>query len=383
MTPMNAAGPVTAVHQFVASFTSRDAVSRHAALLQRTFRALGLDSEIYADRIGRGLRRQARPHLTYSPDGPANQRVHIDHLATGSPVADTVLQRPETLVVNYHNLTPARFFVGWDDAMVDELERGERQARRLAVRADATIADSTFNAEEFAALGAAPVAVVPVLADRMTTEATGQIRPVHRDLGVRPRRARWLFVGRLAPNKRQDTLVRALAVAIARYDEQASLDLVGVPSPRSYDAYVRQTAKSLKIAGRVRIHGSVDHTELAHLYLLADVFVSASAHEGFGIPLVEAMATGLPVVAADAGAVGETLGGAGLLLPDDDPESLAAAIHALSEHSEAVHSMRLRGFERVTDLDWRKSRVQFVQRLIDMSVLPAGLGPRAEALHTT
>ena len=71
------------------------------------------------------------------------------------------------------------------------------------------------------------------------------------------------------------------------------------------------------------------------------------------------------------------------MLPDDDPESLAAAIHALSEHSEAVHSMRLRGFERVTDLDWRKSRVQFVQRLIDMSVLPAGLGPRAEALHTT
>jgi len=379
---MHDAGPVAAVHQFVASFTARDAVSRHAQLLQRTFRALGLDSEIYADRIGRGLGRQARPYLSYAPEGPAAQRVHIYHLATGSPVADTVSHRPEKLVVNYHNLTPAKYFVGWDDAMVAELERGERQARRLAARADATIADSTFNAEEFAALGASPVAVVPVLADRMTTEATGQIRPVHRDLGVRTRRARWLFVGRLTPNKAQDRLVRALAVAIARYDDQASLDLVGGPSPASYGAYVRQVAKSHKVAGRVRIHGSIGHTELANLYLLADVFVSASQHEGFGIPLVEAMATGLPVVATDAGAVAETVGDAGLMLPDDDPETLAAAVHTLSTNPEAVHAMRLRGFDRVTDLDWRKSRVEFVKRMIEMGTLPAGFGPRVEALSS-
>ena len=125
------------------------------------------------------------------------------------------------------------------------------------------------------------------------------------------RRAVWLFVGRLAPNKAQEQLIKALAIFGRTYDLPAELHLVGSGTPPAYrDALVRLAAAA-GVGDAVHFHEGVSAEALASMYETADVFVSASAHEGFCVPVLEAMRFGLPVVARAAGAVPETAGARG------------------------------------------------------------------------
>jgi len=96
-----------------------------------------------------------------------------------------------------------------------------------------------------------------------------------------------------------------------------------------YRRALEELARELQVADRVVFAGHVDDAELAAYYSVADLFVCLSEHEGFGVPLIEAMHFGIPVLAYDAAAVAETLGGAGVLLRDKNPELVAELIHTL------------------------------------------------------
>ena len=150
-----------------------------------------------------------------------------------------------------------------------------------------------------------------------------------------------LFVGRISPNKRQDDLIRMLAYYRRCIDPEAILVLVGShrDQPR-YHARLRALAERLGLGGAVRFTGPVSLAQLAAYYRAASVFVSLSEHEGFGVPLLEAMHFGTPVVAFDGAAVAETLGGAGVLLGTRDLAEAAEACALISD-----------------DLGWRQTLV--------------------------
>ncbi len=154
-----------------------------------------------------------------------------------------------------------------------------------------------------------------------------------------------LCVGRSSdPNKGIRTLVQALA----RLPAHVTLTLVDDDSP---DNQVRQWAGEAGVLKRLRLTGRVESSELIRLYQRATAVVVPSRYEGFGLPAVEAMACGTPVVATRAGALAEVLEltGGGVMAERDDPESIAAGVRRLLEHPETSSLMAKRGRERVVE----------------------------------
>ena len=349
------------VHQFTAVLADRDAVGGHTLALHRLLAEdLGCDAEIFAaQRVGaaRRLGRDFRDH----PRCPQPDLV-IYQASVGSPVADYLLTRPEPLVIYYHGVTPAEHFDGWDPAMAAAARWGRGQLSRLGPLARLGLAGSGFAASELAGAGVGEVVVAPVLFDSAVWidpggsadagSGGGSASPVGgaagSDGGVPAGGAEsvggaglagdlraglgsgagpvWLFVGRVVANKGFHDLLAAFAVFRGVWGEGARLVLVGSGSEGCYGGALRALAGGLGLGGSVVWAGSVSGSVLGGWYSAADVFVCLSDHEGFGVPLVEAMGAGLPVVAFDAGAVGGTLGGAGVLLGDKSPAAVAAAV---------------------------------------------------------
>jgi glycosyltransferase involved in cell wall biosynthesis len=156
-----------------------------------------------------------------------------------------------------------------------------------------------------------------------------------------------LFVGRIVPSKAQHELVKAIWAYRRLYAPEARLHLVGGTSSFEYLKALRDFVHDLGLGEGVRITGEVSDAALAAYFGGTDAYLSLSVHEGFGVPLVEAMAAGLPVVARRAGAVAETVGDAALLLDSADHAYVAAALNrvvtdgALRQHLITAGRRRL------------------------------------------
>ena len=192
--------------------------------------------------------------------------------------------------------------------------------------------------------------------------------------GGPPRGARWLAVGRVSPNKGLESTIAALAVAHAHGDPAATLQLIGKPATDSYVAALHRYVAELGLAAAVQFAGHASDATVASAYAGADVLVVTSEHEGFCVPVVEAMAAGLPVVAFDQGAVPEVLGGAGVLVSDKDPYALAAAIAALLRDAPRRDAVIEAGRRRLAALDLDSAADRFVDLLVPLAA-PAHATP--------
>ena len=290
--------------------------------------------------------------MTSYPDEARPGDVLVYQFATASALAAWLAERPETLVVNYHNVTPSEFFAAWDNPLARHQVQARLQLARVARRAALGVAVSELNRSDLVAAGFAVTEVVPpvvVLGPADTPGPPAASAP-------RRRGARWLSVGRLAPNKAVEDTIAALLAYRARHDPEATLTVIGRPAITAYADALRRYAADLGLADAVVLAGSVSQEGLAAAYRDADVLVVTSEHEGFCVPLVEAMAHGLPSVAYRAGAVPEVLGSAGVLVDDKRPLTVAAAVARLQ-----------------TDRSWRADRVAAGQaRLISLRLDDAG-----------
>jgi len=224
----------------------------------------------------------------------------------------------------YHNVTPARFFVGYSEESARLARAAERELRELAPRAIVGLAKSAFSRRDLEAAGFADARRLPFVhaPDRLPPPS-----PVFRRLFA-DGRVHVLAVGRIAPNKRIEDLLRAFAVLQRGAFRRSRLLLVGDRSLSAYVDALDALARDLRLRDVV-LGGHVEDDELRAAYGLADVLVSLSEHEGYGVPLVEAMLAGVPVVAYDAGAAAETMDGAGILLREKRPELVAGVIESL------------------------------------------------------
>jgi glycosyltransferase involved in cell wall biosynthesis len=207
------------------------------------------------------------------------------------------------------------------------LRAGRRQLRELASRTVLGLADSAYNASELDALGYEETRVVPILFDRDDLHV--DVDAATRDRLERERidgSSTWLFVGQVAPHKAQHDIVKALATYRKVFDPRARLRLVGFPLSRTYVEALEHYVADLGLTDAVEIAGSVPDAALGAYFATSDVYVCLSEHEGFCVPLLEAMHHGVPVVAYGAGAVPETLGNGGLLLSRKDPLTVATAV---------------------------------------------------------
>jgi len=353
------------VHLFVPRFEP-GAVGHHTIVARDTLAAAGHRSEIFAGEVDDAWAHLgARHYQDYGRAVPARRDDRLVYqVAIGSPVADWLIGRRELLIANHHNFTPVRFVQAWDPAATHGVTWGRRQLQRLAGRCALGIADSRFNELDLQEAGFAETVVVPVLvdlaaADREVDESTlARLRAAKADGG-----RDWLFVGRIAPNKCQHDLVAALAAHRRAYGSRDRLHLVGASTSPAYSFALERFVAALGLEDAVHITGPVSAAVLAAHYRGADCLVCVSEHEGFCVPLLEAMHHGVPVVAFGAGAVAETAGDGGLVLDRKDPETVAAAVERVLSDAPLRSALVAAGTARATQLDPDKARAMFVEAI--------------------
>jgi glycosyltransferase involved in cell wall biosynthesis len=312
-----------AIHQFVPSLALHDAIGQHTFALQRYLRGLGLESEIYADEIKPGAEGRCLHYSEYRTS-LAGHTYLIYQASTASPIANFLTQRREPKLVNFHNVTPSEMAISWDFGAGIAMAMAEHQIGKFSGHCELAFTVSNFNVDSLRRLGYTKIAVASPFIE-LGSSRTSQHQPCESG-------ARWLFVGRIFPNKAQLELVAALGAYRRLYDPDATLTLVGSRAIERYAVAVERYATELGLTDAVKLVGQVSDEELVSLYDEADVFVSASRHEGFCFPLIEAMRSALPIVAYASSAIPETLGRAGVLVSSNDPTRFASAVFlALSD----------------------------------------------------
>ena len=351
---------MSGIHHFVPVLHRGDAVGRHTLRLRDATRARGIHSEIYVDTVDPETAEETAPVLSYA--GAAQKGdVVVYQFATASAMAPWLAGRSETLVVNYHNITPPDLMAPWDNHLALGQLRAQGDLRLLAPRTSVAVADSTYNQAHLAAAGFATTAVIPPSAALDPAVNAGAARAEHGGRG-----ARWLAVGRVSPNKALESTIAALAVARAHGDPAATLQVIGKPATDSYVAALQRYVAEMGLADAVTFAGHASDDTVASAYAAAEVLVVTSEHEGFCVPVVEAMHAGLPVVAFDKGAIPEVLNGAGVLVSDKDPYTLAAAIGELLADAPRRATLHEAGRRQLARLDLESAADRFVNLLVPL-----------------
>jgi len=315
-----------AIHQVLATLGYGDAIGHEVLGIQRVLRGAGYESQIFVQ--------TAEPrveHLTlhYSDlqDASHPDNILIHHFSIGSRASRLAYALPDRMVLIYHNITPPEFFVDVNKELVKLCFRGRRELALYRSRCDLALGDSEYNRQELDALGFAPTGVLKVVPgfDHLMKAASLTAGGFDDD---------WvnvLFVGRVIPNKKFEDLIRAFHAYKTCFNPRSRLLLVG--SHAGFERYVAMLHGLIAHLDARDVHlvGHVSNEELTAYYEIADIFVSASEHEGFCVPLIESFHMGVPVLAYAATAVPATMDGAGILYTNKDPMHLAALINAVIE----------------------------------------------------
>ena len=330
------------VNQWVPAAHKGDAIGDSARKVRAMLREMGHDSELFALTIDDDLRGDVRP---FSDPAATRGDVTIFHFALPSPMTARFAALDGVKILQYHNITPAAFFAPYDPQLFRLAALGRRELATLAGHVDLALGDSDFNRRELEGLGFTRTGVLPIAVNTERITAAPPRPALERIL--RDGLINVLFVGRIVPNKKIEDHIR-LAEIYKRYvDSYYRFIFVGRYDgvPRYYDQVRALIAEYDMLPDRFWFTGPVPDEDLAAFYRWADAYVSLSEHEGFCVPLVEAMAADVPVVAYAAGAVPETLGGAGLLFAPKDLE-LAAELLGSVVYDRGVRARVLDGQRR-------------------------------------
>lgn len=334
----------TRVHQMLAALSYGDAIGNEALRIQQILREQGYDSEIFAESVHPEMAGRARKLWDYrnisSPDN-----LLILHFSIGAGVSTFAYHLPDPILLIYHNITPARWFAGFHDHLTGLCYHGRRELEAFVPRTRLALGDSSFNQAELDAVGFYPTGVLPLLLDseRLDLEPNPVVVEMFDD-----DKTNFLFVGRVIPNKCFHDVIKVFAFYQKFIDSNSRLLLVGEwVGFESYQQALVRMVDDLALKNVV-FTGHVEDDDLTAYYQVADLFLCLSEHEGFCVPLLEAFRFGVPVLAADAGAVRETLGGAGILIREKHIDQIAQMAHAVVTDSHLAEKI-VAGQDRVLE----------------------------------
>lgn len=303
-----------------------DAIGNDVLAIRDVIRHMGITTGIYFtdkadERFPEGTARPVR-----DMPGLQEKDLLIYHACTGAPINFELPKFGGRKVMIYHNVTPPAFFHGFNP----DIEKIQQDAldgfRFLADKIDYCIADSEFNRQDLIGMGyRCPIDVCPIVIPFSDYDAEPDASTMERMRA--DKHSNLLFVGRIAPNKRQEDIIRAFACYWSRYEPGSRLILIGSAGrTENYLDALKAYVRELGLEGSVIFPGHIRFSQILAYYRTADAFVCMSEHEGFCVPLVEAMYFGVPIIAYNAAAVPDTLGGGGLLLESKEPAYVAAAV---------------------------------------------------------
>jgi glycosyltransferase involved in cell wall biosynthesis len=345
---------MSAVHQVLAKLSGGDAIGNEALSIQRVLRGAGYDSDIFVQMADPDLEPLTRPyHELRDVSHPDNLLIH--HFSLGSKASRTAYALPDRMALVYHNITPPEYLVKFYPALAGYCYLGRRELSAYANRCVLALGDSEYNRRELEAAGFSRTDVLPVVADfsHLDVRPSPSLTTVLDDEWTNV-----LFVGRMAPNKKIEDVIGFFHEYQTQFNRQSRLFLVG--SHEGFEPYVfalKQFLADLR-QRNVVFTGRVANEDLTAFYDTADLFLCASEHEGFCVPLIEAFYKDVPVLAYAAAAVPSTLDGAGVLYDTKEPMRVAAlmdtvlsdpALQDTIAHGqrEALHRLRAKDFGRM------------------------------------
>ena len=351
------------VHQVLATLGYGDAIGHEVLGIQRVLRRAGYDSEIFVE--------TADPRLEdYTIDyrelvgavGPSDLLIH--HFSIGSRASRTAYALPGRMALVYHNITPPSYFIGVHKELVKLCFHGRRELTAYIDRCELALGDSEYNRQELSDLGYPRTAVLPVVPDFSHLDGD----PDRRLADLDDDWTNVMFVGRVIPNKKFEDVIRAFHAYRARHNPRSRLLLVG--SYSGFEKYLAMLQGLIARLGTPDVHflGHVSNEELTALYDVADLFLCASEHEGFCVPIMEAFYKRIPVLAYAATAVPATMDGGGVLYETKDPLEIARLMDAVLDPriEEAVLQSQDASLQRLRAKDFDGTLLRFVDQTLAM-----------------
>lgn len=363
---------MAAIHQLVPYLHSPgDATADQIYALQAVFRAWGLESDIYTLESDLELVGRWRPFealLDQDAYGPDDLLLY--HYVSGTDLTRRLRDFPLHVIVFFHNITPPKYVAPFHRDLASAFRRGREEIHLLSEYP--AIAPSDFSRRELLARGFRQVSVVPLLLDfdRLwrSAESEGGRAVIER---YQDDATTWLAVGRIAPNKCCEDILKAFSYYHHIFNSKSRLLFVG--GWRHFEAYqfnLDRMAEHLDIDDVVRWCGWVSYEEgFAAYYRAASLLLSMSDHEGFCLPLIEAMVFDLPIIAYGGAAIPDTLGDAGVLLHRKQYELVAGAVAVLD--TDRILRRKILDGQRQRLKDYGRDRVIADLRAVFSQYLPA------------
>jgi glycosyltransferase involved in cell wall biosynthesis len=342
------------VNQFHSGSATGDAVTSDMLEMQDVLLAAGFRSRVFAEHISDGLQDRIEPINSYEGDP---RSLLIVHHSFGFDCMDKIKSLPDRKILKYHNITPVEFLP--NESLRRYSEKGRAQLAEYQQHIEIAFGDSDYNRRELVDLGYRYTGILPIFfrPDALLSE------PPEREASRRLEgQFNILFVGRIAPNKAQHDLVKIFDHYYKRFNPDARLLLVG-----SWEGFIEYRdrlmaeIRSRSLEQVVRLTGKVSASRLVAYYRGAQVLGCVSEHEGFCVPLLEAMAFDLPVVAYAEAAVPETLGGAGVLLDSKDEGVWSEVFEELRRSSSFRRSTLEKQRQRLKELAPELSALRLVE----------------------
>jgi L-malate glycosyltransferase len=359
-----------AVHQVLATLGYGDAIGHEVLGIRRVLRAAGFESDIFVDTADPRLEHHTRDYWELA-DVMRPQDILIHHFSIGSRASRVAYALPGKMVLVYHNITPPQYFVGVHPLLVQLCFLGRRELTAYRQRCSLALGDSEFNRVELEALGFPHTDVLPVVPSFAHLETTPNriIAGAFDD--------EWtniLFVGRVIPNKKIDDLVRFFHAYKTRHNPRSRLLIVG--SQGGFELYYAMVQGLIAKLGTQDAYftGHVSNEELTAFYDIGDLFLCASEHEGFCVPLIEAFYKRIPVLAYASTAVPSTMDGAGVLFDDKNPARVAALMDAIVSDrgiQEAILDSQDAALARLLRKDFAGTLRSFVDRVLALPPVEA------------
>ncbi len=358
------------VHQVLATLGYGDAIGHEVLGIQRVLRGCGYESEVFVETADPRLEDLTLDYRdmvgNVSPED-----VLIHHFSIGSRASRTAYALPGRMALVYHNITPPEYFIGVHKDLVKLCFRGRRELTAYVRRCELALGDSEYNRQELEHLGFPDTAVLPVVPDftHLDGPADSAFAREYDDDWTNV-----VFVGRVIPNKKFENVIRAFHVYRTRHDPRARLLLVG--SYSGFERYFAMLQGLIARLGTPDVHflGHVSNEELSAVYDVADLFLCASEHEGFCVPIVEAFYKQIPVLAYAATAVPATMDGAGVLYDSGDPIEIARLMEAVLDDPRieaAVTASQDAALDRLRARDFGGTLMRYVEHVIGRPPQPA------------
>ncbi len=348
-----------AVHQVLATLGYGDAIGNEVLGIQRVLRAAGYESEIFVETADLRLEDLTVDYREL-PDASHPDNLLLHHFSLGSRASRLAYALPDRMALIYHNITPPEYFVDIHPTLVQLCFLGRRELGLYARRCEIGLGDSEYNRQELEALGFPRTGVLPVVPDfsHLSGPANYMQAGLFDDAWVNV-----MFVGRVIPNKKIEDVIRIFHAYKRYFNPRSRLLLVGAHS--GFERYVAMLQNLIDQLGVQDVHflGHVSNAELTAYYELADVFLCASEHEGFCVPLVESFHMGVPVLAYAATAIPATMDGAGILYTDKNPVHVAALIDQVAtdrDLSDRIVASQDAALDRLLAKDFGGTLLRFV-----------------------